>query len=607
MRTFSHVRFFFLFLVLGFLLSFAVTGCSDKDDRDYSFYPSPGPSPTASPEPSPVPDPSPEPSASPVPTGMISYLFKLDGDTAQKVSADASEAAVTAYDADGHELDGASLAESSVAAMTREGDYYVAEANVPKTAGLLAFTFTDGEDVTGVYAIGLSDGVDRYYMSYADLVSEPVLTVCADAGHKTERTAFQVGEDIYPEAAVRTKGGLSVPVSSVVPVDTEVVSYTEGSEGQEASYKAAGEGRTAFTVAYAEAEAEAAAVVTVSAVPLEPAWILPEGYELKDGKIYRGETEMGDPSEIDGKINVNAGGNFSCRIIAADGDSAYKLTDAEVSAEIDSETADHFSAEGGAGELTVSVSAEAEEGETAAVTCAAAGYEVRNSLEVSVLALRSITVYVPSNPYPAYWQGAPEELTFTNLIRLAALDGSGNALPGASLAEEDIFKLKTVTRDGIPCWELKAEVPVRADTLLLLYDITVRSSSPQFDYFNYEDVCPYFAFKPTDSQDSYVLEFEDWFEKSAGNFGTCRDAAFTSPTILFNSGDQVYFNPQMTNRNGITVTASDVFPEDTNVINADFKAVGSGETWFNGSWYGFKGAVWNDLLERVYVDDSPMI
>ena len=621
MRKLTHFRFCILFLVLGLLLSFGLTGCND--DHDYSVSPGPTPAPTVSPEPSPEP--------SPVPTGKISYLFLQDA--ARKVSADAAEAAVTAYDAEGRVLEGASLEEASVASMKREGDFYVAEANVPETAELLAFTFTHGDDVDGVYAIALTDGVERYVMAYSDLVAVPELTVYADAGHSKKQTAFTLGEALYPEAKAATRGGLAVPVASVEPVDGKVVAYTPGSAGQEAAYEAAGEGQTAFVIAYAEAEVESAAVVTVSEVPPVSAWILSPNYELKNGKIYEGETLISDPAAIEAKQALVPGSEAQCLLVAADGgsgaDASYKLLDAAVTAEITSDSAAHFSAAVKNGVLTVSVSAEAEKGETAAVVCSAEGYAFQNRAEAAVATTRTITVCVPCASYPSYNENekdvglrlsldAPPVQGVTprpvsspssgpvveNLIRIAAIGAGDQAIPGAQLAEEDTSKMSTEQVSGDTCWVLKAEVPENAETVLLLYDL--RST---FSGVTRDAVAPYFAFKLTEAED-YVMTQGEWFlpveyygeDFDQPSFGTHANADFTAPTTYFGIGDQVYFCPTMTNySNRITVKVSELKSWDTSVIDENFKAVGEGTVWFTGSWYGVEGAVFPGTMDGVRV------
>ena len=350
-------------------------------------------------------------------------------------------------------------------------------------------------------------------MSYKDIVDEPNLTVYADPEYTVEQSVFSIGDPLYPQARAVTKGGLTVPVASIVPADTGVVSYTEASDAGGASYQAAGEGQTAFLITCGEAEFESAASVTVS--PLTPAWILPPGYELKDGMIYNGDEQISDPSSIDAKLNLQAGDSARFLLIAAAGGeggaASYKRIDAEAAAEITSDTAAHFSAAAQDGTLTVEVSAEAEGGETASVACTAAGFEFRNQAEVTVVSTRRITVYVPCNSYPNI--SVPVEVTY--LIRIAAIGAGDQAVPGARLDQEDISEMKSGelgTRDD-PYWKLEAEVPANAETVLLLYDIRT-----YLERVTNDEVAPYFAFALTD-EDSYILEEYDYFPQ-LGYYGS---------------------------------------------------------------------------------------
>lgn len=459
------------------------------------------------------------------------------------------------------------------------------------------------------------DAVIIYFMAYADLVAEPQLTVYADADHTESRTAFALGENLYPVASAATRGELSVPVDSVVPADTKVVSYTEGAEGKEAYYLTAGEGQTAFTVAYAEAEIESAAVVTVCAIPPTPAWILPPGYELKDGKIYKGSEQIDDPSAIEAKLTLQAGEFVQYLLVDAESGegsaASYKKIDADVTAEITSDTAAHFSAAVKNGTLTVEVSAKSEEGETASMACRAEGYEFRNKAEVTVVSTRKITVYVPCISYPLISDISPSPSmpAIKQLIRIAAVGAGDQALQGAALAEEDTSKItvKELDTQDHTYWPLEAEVPKNAETVLLLYDLQIADDGQTDDW-----IAPYFAFKLAE-EDSYVMSGYEFFPSLDNywhfytdddlpwnsRFGTYADAALTQWSSDFEIGDQLYFRSEMTNEGGdITVSVSDLLSDDTGVIDENLKAVGDGAVIFTGSWYGVEGYVFPGCNNR---------
>ncbi len=602
MRKLFRFRFLLMLAVLGCLLSLLASGCSE-DDRAENNSPvpavspspevSPEPSPSLSPAPSPAPSlsPSPSPSPSPEASGVISYLFLMQDGAARKVSSAAAEAELTAYAADGSILEGVELLESSIASMTREGEYYAAEAAVPAEAVMLAYTFRHGSEIDGVYAIALNDGVERYYMAYSDLVGEPSLAVYADAEHKTPRKVFAPGESLYPSVSVKNKGGLAVPVTAVVPVNTDVVAYSAADDPAAASYEAAEPGQTAFSVTVAAAELETSSSVTVT--EKTPAWILPPQYELKDGKIYKGEEQIGDPSEIEAKLPLSSGGEVQCQLIAAAGgdgsDVSYEPFEADVTVEITSDTAAHFSAAAEGGILTVAAASEAESGESAAVACAAAGVEFQNRADVSVVGLRQIAIYVPTMSYDA-----PEDPEADNLIRIAAIGAGDQALEGAQLAEENISGLTTenLGTDDDPYWLLEAVVPANAETVLLLSSYQWTGSSGEV----FCDLVPYFAFKLAADEDRYVMTENEFFVPyyDYGIYGTYEDAAFTERSNQFFVGEQVYFWPEITNNSGLTVKVSDIKSEDTSVIDENLKAVGSGSVWLTGSWYGVEGYVYPD-------------
>ncbi len=364
-----HWHFMLMFAVLGCLLSLAVSGCSDSDRSvDKS-----------------VPEVSPSPEVSPEPAKIVSYLFMMSDGADPKVDSEAVEAEVTAYAADGSILEGAELLESSIASMTREDDYYIAEAAVPDEAELLTYTFRHDSEVDGVYAFALTDGVDRYYMSYKDIIEEPDFKVYGDENHQTTKDTFAIGEALYPVATVTSKGGLSIPVTSIVPVDTNVVAYSAADDSADATYEATGEGQTAFTITAAAVEFETALAVTVKQSPV---WILPEKYELKNGKIYLNDEQVSDPAEIDTELSILPGGETTCQLITvASGegaDATYELVENEVTAEITSDTAEHFSASVYAGMLTVTVADEAVTNETATIVCTGMGYTCKNELKMTV-------------------------------------------------------------------------------------------------------------------------------------------------------------------------------------------------------------------------------
>ena len=226
-RRLTHFRVCFLFLALSLLFGLGIAGCTDKD-REVG---------TAS-----VPS-----------EDIIKYRFRQD--SASKVSAGMTAAALAAFDAGWNRLDGAYLLQSSIAGMAVDGDYIVAEAKVPEGAAVLAYCFTDGTADAAeyaeaeIYVIALEEGVTDYTMADGDLLQEPVLTLYADAEHQTVQSEFKVGEKIYPDAFMATAGGLEVPIAVMEPVDDAVVAYTAATETGPARYAAKSEGTPALSCA----------------------------------------------------------------------------------------------------------------------------------------------------------------------------------------------------------------------------------------------------------------------------------------------------------------------------------------------------------------------
>ncbi len=608
----SRFRALVLLAVLGCLLCLAAAGCSD--DHDYSVHPGstpvpspsvspePSPSPSVSPEPSPSPSVSPEPSPSPEVKELISYLFKLNGTA--KVSTEASEVALTAYDEKGTVLKGASLAETSLDALTREDDYYVAEAAVPDDAALLVFTFRHGGVTDGVYAIGLTDGVYRYVMSYNDEVAVPEFKVYADAEHGTAQSSFRVGDALYPAARAVSNGGLEIPIASIMPLDFNVVSYAVNytSSGSEDVYRAASPGQTAFVVAFAEAEFETAASVTVESIP---AWILPESYEIKNGRIYLDDAQISDPADIETKVVLQSGASCRCRIVAAAGgsgaDAVYEVIAAEVSAEIESAAAEHFSVKGGAGEVTVSVSAEAGSGESASVKCAAEGFAVQNTLEVTSAALRSVTVVADPEFMGFSEYLFSDEILSKYLVKAVALDDSGKLIEGARCLEEDVKKLSVDSRGYT---SIEAEVPETAASLIVFAQISWNNNNfhPFVRQFYPSDdvVMPLFGIS-LDENDEYSVTEDNAFCYNVANdemqYGPYADSAYRYSVLrdilqFAPLGVQLYFKTDWTNGCGITIEVSNLHPENTSVLNDSLRTVGYGSSAFLGNWYGLEGAVW---------------
>ena len=249
MRRLTKCGVLSLLLTLSLLLAWGAVGCTDKD-REMG--------------------PAPEPSAE-----TVKYRFQQEA-AAAKVAAGMTTVSVYAFDADWNLLDGAAMLQSDIASMATDGDYIVAEANVPEESELLAFFFWNGaaEDAedydSELHIIALEEGTNVYTMSDGDFVEKPVLTVYADAEHQIEQYEFTVGEELYPTAAAATRGGLELPTAVLAPLDTDVVAYTEASETSAAQYVAQAEGATRFTISVASFTIKSDKGVTVKAAEPDP-------------------------------------------------------------------------------------------------------------------------------------------------------------------------------------------------------------------------------------------------------------------------------------------------------------------------------------------------
>ena len=315
------------------------------------------------------------------------------------------------------------------------------------------------------------------------------------------------------------------------------------------------------------------------------AWVLSPNYELQNGRIYEGETEIGDPAKIEAKLALFPGASRQCRLIAADGDSTYRYIDAAAAVEIDSQTAEHFSAEGGAGVLTVSVSAEAEDGESASLTCTAEGYALQNQAEITVSTLRSLTLYVPAAYDSMYWQYGQSK-SGLYFIRAAALDADGQVIEGTQLDEEDIAKItvKSMTDpfegDSEDYFILQASVPFKAETLLLLRDNDIDEGP------DVRSVFPLCACRLSAAEDSYTMGSDNCFMDT---FPVYDDAEFTTRKYSFAVGDVGYCKTYATTNDGeITVTATNIRSGNTyiEVDGSQLKALHTGFASIFITWYG---------------------
>ncbi|MDO5296089.1 MAG: hypothetical protein Q4F00_05510 [bacterium] len=628
MRRITKCRVFFLFLALSLLFGWGIAGCTDKDR-----------------EKGPVPEPS---------ADTVKYRFLQD--SAAKVSAEMTEVSVSAFDADWNMLDGALLLQGDIGDMARDGEYIVAEAVVPEGTALLAYCFTNDPDDEAVeeeleiYVIALEEDKYVYTMADEDYLEEPVLQFYADAGHQTEKSEFTVGEEIYPAASAATRGGLQVPVTVCEPVDEEVVAYTPASADSAARYTAKAEGASFFvlyaadsfwffsengvSVKAAEPGPEPTPEPTPSPDPSPapepspspapepspspspdrvPAWILPEGYEVKDGAIYKGEEQITDPAAIETVLEMLPEETNKCRAVEAvnggDGQVVYKALTAEITPSIESAHAAHFSASAQAGNIDVTVSEDAETEETAAFTFAAEGFEFQNGLNVTVLStMRHVTVKLQMSATPHSSGGlsvsafglpgrrgnaaAPLLLSdpapsATRQIKAAALNARDEFLPGAQIFEEDFSKYVPDSGGFIT---IEADIPTRTKSLLFIMNVWVQ-------YQGSYVVTPYLGL-PIDAADTYSILIGDlpkyYFTSSLvpNRFGPYADEDLTDPKAEFAVGDYIYFCLDKVNAKGVKASSSPPVSLNTAVVDAAdgrYKAVGAGNAAMKYNWYGFEG------------------
>lgn len=630
MRRITKCRVFFLFLALSLLFGWGIAGCTDKDR-----------------EKGPVPEPS---------ADTVKYRFLQD--SAAKVSAEMTEVSVSAFDADWNMLDGALLLQGDIGDMARDGEYIVAEAVVPEGTALLAYCFTNDPDDEAVeeeleiYVIALEEDKYVYTMADEDYLEEPVLKFYADVGHQTEKSEFTVGEEIYPAASAATRGGLQVPVTVCEPVDEEVVAYTPAGADSAARYAAKAEGASAFvlhaadsfwffsengvSVKAAEPGPEPTPEPTPTASPTPeptpspvpsptpepspspspepvPAWVLPEGYELKDGAIYKGEEQITDPAAIETALEMLPEETNKCRAVEAvtggDGQVVYKALTAEITPSIESAHAAHFSASAQAGNIDVTVSEDAETEETAAFTFAAEGFEFQNGLNVTVLStMRHVTVKLQMSATPHSSGGlsvsafglpgrrgnaaAPLLLSepapsATKQIKAAALNARDEFLPGAQIFEEDFSKYVPDSGGFIT---IEADIPTRTKSLLFILNVWVQ-------YQGSYVVTPYLGL-PIDAADTYSILIGDlpkyYFTSSLvpNRFGPYADEDLTDPKAEFAVGDYIYFCLDKVNAMGVKASSSPPVSLNTAVVDAAdglYKAVGAGNAAMKYNWYGFEG------------------
>ena len=641
MRRLTKSRSYSLLLTLCLLLVWGAAGCTDKD-REMG--------------------PAPEPSAD-----TIKYRFQQD--SAAKVSAEMKDVSVAAFDADWNLLDGAFLYEDDIEDMDRDGDYIVAEAVVPEGTARLAYCFTndpDGEaedEEAEIYVIALEEGKSVYTMADGDYLEEPVLKVYADAGHQTEQYEFTAGDELYPVASVSTRGGLEVPATVFEPVDAGVVSYTEDSETGETQYLAEAEGSTAFILGAAkififnsEEEVTVKAAVPGPEPAPEPtptpepsaspeptpspspepgtaaAWILPEGYEIKDGLIYDSEgAQVSDPAEIDAQLELVPGESCKCMAVetvtAADGSVTYKTLTAAITPSVESETAAHFSAAAEDGAVTVSVSEDAETEETAAIVFSAAGCEFKNRLEVTVAsAMRRITVRLQNNtaaaspsPMPTVTLSPMPTVTpspmpspgsshqFEQVVKVVALDSGGGLLPGAVLVDGGV----SGEPDAEGYTNFVIDIPRQTESAAFIAAQKVvgaeeNSSASAENAERFATVLPFLGI-PIGEEDTYTISEEDrekymfvnmmspGSKVLKGGFGFYADDKFTESLSMSKSvyvGVKVYFCPEAENALGVKIICDKPISTDSGMFDyADgvLTAKKAGTAFFIYDWYGFAG------------------
>ena len=516
--------------------------------------------------------------------------------------------------------------------MPQADGYYVAEADVPEEAVLLAYTFFHEDTVDGVCAVKLTEGVYRYVMSGGDMLENPTMTVYADAGQTREKYAFTVGQRLYPDALAETAGGLEVPVSAVVPVDTNVVSYKAAAEAEDAEYTAAKPGETSFTVTVAGNDYQVSTTVVVTDPPV---WLMPQGYELLNGDIYNNGDELQSADDIDTALIIAPGGSNTSLLITSyeteAGDTKYKQIEDVPAAAVESDDKDKFTTSSDKGQVEVKVNSSAPVGVSAAVTCTVSGYEMKNSLTIATAAMpaamRGIKLYLPESGRPQRY----DEDAYDVYVRLTAFEynnrevDAGTSSLECEVADDKLYELLIQNFEYIQdgntfvedMYKVEASVPDTAAKVLVLFELRAKNAADS----DYGFVMPAYMIDLSKSlyeedkrytENDYVPYIADyffplWTAEFATNqtpFGSYKvKTTGNVKTKEFTVGDSIDFNiTRMTGSEGAgqglwTVNVSDVRPLDTSVITGtlasnDLKAAAAGQTFFLGSWFGIKGIVY---------------
>ena len=292
---------------------------------------------------------------------------------------------------------------------------------------------------------------------------------------------------------------------------------------------------------------------------------------------------------------LSAGGSCACTVIAPAGgegqNTVFQAVDSVISAEIESAAASHFSAETGAGTLTVKVSEQAEAGETAAVTCKAENYAVQNSLEVEVRDSRRVTLKL----IMSYDSESPVDIT----LKAVALDARGQLIEGAQCEEEDFSKLP---EDKEHLSLLGVDVPSSAAQLIIFEKMHYKkeiSNLPGGDLPDSDTVLPLVgvALAEAEEYDTEQGDYFCWDDPSQWAYGPFADAAFSYPVFRMNDpgapvGVRIYFNTECQNSKGIKAAVSDVHSGNTAVLSDNLETLRAGTADILGNWYGIEGSVW---------------
>ena len=316
--------------------------------------------------------------------GNAKVYYAFEQELARAVNANATTVEMKAFDANGAAVT-AALVEAEIEKMdTDDQGRYLAGAFVSYKAKELVYAFRNGEEVLDMAVVPVTVA-NNMVIESEDSQFVDVEALAYDA-EGAESELFAVDDTITVKVFANEE---EITDQVVLTAETENVEQIVGSEVTN-EFKALADGEATFAFEYKGIAFTGMAPVTIGEGPIGAfAWLLPDNYNLVDGKIMDGETEI-SADDIVAEISMEPQESRNFGLIIIDetaADESYAFIDEKVDVTLDTETADSFSAYCSiGGVITIDVAQDAAEGDKAALTASYEGYELQNEIAVTVTA-----------------------------------------------------------------------------------------------------------------------------------------------------------------------------------------------------------------------------